>query len=202
VAFAADAAYRPAYLSMPGDGGMPLIALPEGVSIHCAVDDYLWPWDDSTPVLMMHGFARNASFWHRWVPTIAATHRIYRPDLLGCGLSDRPPEDDRYTPATIGAQIIAVLDALSLSRVHWIGESSGGLIGLLLAAAHPERIASLVLCNTPSRIPDRIRRIYALDHADVGGAILAHGSGAARLSATGWICSTRVLRCRTGLCGK
>ena len=177
VAFAADPAYRPAYLPKPGEGRMPLIALPEGVSIHCAVDDYLWPWDDSTPVLMMHGFARNASFWHRWVPTIAGTHRVYRPDLLGCGLSDRPPEDDRYTPATIGAQIIAVLDALSLSRVHWIGESSGGLIGLLLAAAHPERIASLVLCNTPSRIPDRIRRIYALDHADVGGAILAHGTG-------------------------
>ena len=40
---------------------MPHIALPEGVSIHCAIDDYLWPWDDSTPVLMMHGFARNAS---------------------------------------------------------------------------------------------------------------------------------------------
>ena len=156
---------------------MPHIALPEGVSIHCAIDDYLWPWDDSTPVLMMHGFARNASFWNRWVPAIAGTHRVYRPDLLGCGLSDQPPQAYRYTPATISAQIVAVLDALSLSRVHWIGESSGGLIGLLLAAAHPDRIASLVLCNTPSRIPDRIRRIYALDHADVGAAILAHGTG-------------------------
>jgi pimeloyl-ACP methyl ester carboxylesterase len=143
---------------------MPHIALPEGVSIHCAIDDYLWPWDDNTPVLMMHGFARNASFWNRWVPAIAGTHRVYRPDLLGCGLSDQPPQAYRYTPATISAQILAMLDALSLARVHWIGESSGGLIGLLLAAAYPGRIASLVLCNTPSRIPDRIRRIYALSH--------------------------------------
>ena len=157
---------------------MPRIALPEGVSIHCAIDDYLWPWDDRTPVLMMHGFARNASFWNRWVPAIADTHRIYRPDLLGCGLSDQPPRDYHYTPDAIGAQIIAVLDSLSLSRVHWVGESSGGLIGLLLAAARPERIASLVLCNTPSRIPDRIRRIYALDRADAGAAMLAHGTGA------------------------
>ena len=143
---------------------MPRIALPEGVSVHCAIDDYLWPWNDKMPVLMMHGFARNALFWNRWVPTIAEMHRIYRPDLLGCGLSDQPPREYQYTPNTIAAQILGVLDALSLSRVHWVGESSGGLIGLLLAAVHPERVASLVLCNTPSRIPDRIRRIYALDY--------------------------------------
>jgi pimeloyl-ACP methyl ester carboxylesterase len=157
---------------------MPRIVLQEGVSVHCAIDDYLWPWDDRTPVLMMHGFARNALFWNRWVPAIAETHRVYRPDLLGCGLSDQPLPEYQYTPNTIVAQIIGVLDALSLSRVHWIGESSGGLIGLLLAAVHPERIASLVLCNTPSRIPDRIRRIYALDRGDAGAAMLAHGTGA------------------------
>ena len=116
---------------------MPRIALPEGVSVHCAIDDYLWPWDEKMPVLMMHGFARNALFWNRWVPTIAEMRRIYRPDLLGCGLSDQPPREYQYTPNTIAAQILGVLDALSLSRVHWVGESSGGLIGLLLAAVHP-----------------------------------------------------------------
>ena len=128
---------------------MPRIVLQEGVSIHCAIDDYLRPWDDRRPVMMMHGFARNALFWNRWVPPIAETHRIYRPDLLGCGLSDQPRPKYHYTPDTIDAQIIGVLDAFSLPRVHWVGESSGGLIGLLLAAAHPERVASLVLCNTP-----------------------------------------------------
>lgn len=157
---------------------MPRVGLPEGVSVHCAVDDYLWPWDNTVPVLMMHGFARNALFWNRWVPAIADTHRVYRPDLLGCGLSDQPPAAYRYTPETIGAQVLAVLDALSLPRVHWVGKSSGGLIGLKLAAAYPDRIASLVLCNTPSRIPDRIKRIYALDRAGVAEAILAHGTGA------------------------
>jgi pimeloyl-ACP methyl ester carboxylesterase len=68
---------------------MPRIALAEGAGVHCIVDDFLWPWVDSTP--MMHGFARNAIFWNRWVPAIAETHRVYRPDLLGCGLSDQPP---------------------------------------------------------------------------------------------------------------
>jgi pimeloyl-ACP methyl ester carboxylesterase len=156
---------------------MPRIALPQGPSVHCAIDDFLWPWAEQTPVLMMHGFARNALFWNRWVPAIAESHRIYRPDLLGCGLSDQPPAGYDYTTDTIAAQILTVLDTLSLRRVHWVGESSGGLIGLLLAAAHPDRIASLVLCNTPSRIPDAIKRIYALDRADTAEAIRVHGTG-------------------------
>jgi 3-oxoadipate enol-lactonase len=156
---------------------MPQIVLSGGVSVHCAVDDFLWPWSTSTPVLMMHGFARNASFWNPWVPVISGTHRIYRPELLGCGRSDQPPPGYRYTPETIGAQILAVLDAFALPQVHWVGESSGGLIGLLLAAAYPDRIASLVLCNTPSRIPDQIKRIYALDHATAAAAMRAHGVG-------------------------
>jgi pimeloyl-ACP methyl ester carboxylesterase len=156
---------------------MAKIPLPNGPSLHCTVDDFLWPWASPTPVLMMHGFARNALFWNRWVPAIAETHRVYRPDLLGCGLSDPPPAGYRYTPETIAAQILTVLDALGLPKVHWVGESSGGLIGLLLAAAHPDRFASLVLCNTPSRIPDRIRRIYALDQPNTADAIRVHGTG-------------------------
>jgi len=156
---------------------MPLIALPDGASVHCTVDDYLWPWESPTPVLMMHGFARNARFWNRWVPAATETRRVHRPDLLGCGLSDKPPAGYRYTPETIGAQVMAVLDGLGLDKVHWVGESSGGIIGLLLAAAHPQRIASLTLCNTPTRIPDRIKQIYALDKATASEAMRAHGVG-------------------------
>jgi 3-oxoadipate enol-lactonase len=156
---------------------MPTIRLDEGLSLHCAIDDYLWPWQRPTPVLMMHGFARNATFWNRWVPAIAETRRIFRPDLLGCGKSEAPAPGCGYTPERIEAQILAVLDAFSLTRVHWVGEASGGIIGLLLAAAHPERIASLVLCNTPTRISDEIRSIYALGLESTAAAIHAHGTG-------------------------
>jgi 3-oxoadipate enol-lactonase len=116
-------------------------------------------------------------FWNRWVPTIADTRRVYRPDLLGCGASDVPAPGYRFTPEEIEAEILSVFAALSLPRVHWVGESSGGIIGLLLAAAHPERIASLVLCNTPTRISDEIKRIYALDRESTAAAIRAYGTG-------------------------
>jgi pimeloyl-ACP methyl ester carboxylesterase len=156
---------------------MPTIRLAEGLSLHCAVDDYLWPWEVSTPVLMMHGFARNATFWNRWVPSIAESRRIYRPDLLGCGASDAPQAGYHYTPEEVQAEILALLDVLSLRQVHWVGESSGGIIGLVLAAAYPERIASLVLCNTPTRISDEIRGIYSLDQASTAAAIRTYGTG-------------------------
>jgi pimeloyl-ACP methyl ester carboxylesterase len=156
---------------------MPTIRLGDWLSIRCGVDDCLWPWEAATPALMMHGFARNATFWNRWVPPIAESRRIYRPDLLGCGASDVPPVGYHYTAEKIEAQLLAVLDALSLRRVHWVGESSGGIIGLALAAAHPERIASLVLCNTPTRISNEIRRIYALDKESTAAAIRAYGTG-------------------------
>lgn len=156
---------------------MPAFRLAEGLSLHCAVDDFLWPWDRPTPVVMLHGFARNAGFWDRWVPTIAEQHRVYRPDLIGCGLSEQPAPGYRFTPDGIAGQLLELFDALGLERVHWVGESSGGLVGLLLAVAHPERIASLVLCNTPTRISDEIRHIYALDQTDVAAAIRAHGTG-------------------------
>jgi len=156
---------------------MPTVRLAEGLSLHCAVDDYLWSWQAPTPVLMMHGFARNATFWNRWVPAIAESRRVYRPDLLGCGASDVPAPGYRYTPEKIEAQILAVFEAMSLSRVHWVGESSGGIIGLLLAASYPERIASLLLCNTPTRISDEIKGIYSLDRESTAAAIRAYGVG-------------------------
>jgi len=156
---------------------MPIVRIAEGFSLHCAVDDCLWPWEVRTPVLMMHGFARNATFWNRWVPAIAESRRIFRPDLLGCGASEAPAQSYRFTPEKIRAEILAVFEAISLRRVHWVGESSGGIIGLLLAAEHPERIASLVLCNTPTRISDEIKGIYALDRESTAAAIRAYGTG-------------------------
>src|SRR5689334_8452065 len=103
---------------------MPKIRLDQGLSLDCAVDDYLWPWETPTPVLMMHGFARNAGFWNRWVPPVAASRRVYRPDLLGCGSSDVPEAGYQVTPGQITDQLLAVFDAMSLAQVHWVGESS------------------------------------------------------------------------------
>ena len=145
--------------------------------LHCVVDDFLWPWTEEVPVLMMHGYARNASFWNRWIPTIAKARRVYRPELRGCGMSAVPAEGYRFTTDTITHDILAVLDHFGLEAVHWVGESSGGIIGLSIAATHPERIASLVVCNSPVRISESLKRTYALDQSSTAAAIMKYGVG-------------------------
>jgi 3-oxoadipate enol-lactonase len=72
--------------------------------------------------------------------------------MRGCGRSDRPPRDSEIHPETLIGDVLRVMDAQGLERVHWVGESSGGVLGVLLAAAYPERVASLVLVNTPVRV--------------------------------------------------
>jgi pimeloyl-ACP methyl ester carboxylesterase len=137
----------------------PPLRLTHGASNAALPDPFRWRYVTATGRLRSAGdMVSEVSILRDTAPAIAETHRVYRRDLLGCGLSGQPPDGYRYTPETIGTQILAVLDALLLPRVHWVGESSGGFIGLLLAAARPDRIASLVLCNTPTRIPDHIKR--------------------------------------------
>ena len=151
------------------------ITVEPGVRLHCDVDDYLWPWTEATPVLMMHGYARNAEFWRRWIPAVAEEHRVYRPELRGCGRSSVPPEDYRYRPEVIARDVIALLDHFGLRRVHWVGESSGGILGILMASTYPERIASLVLCNTPYRHADDTKKAYSLGAGSAPDAIRRDG---------------------------
>jgi pimeloyl-ACP methyl ester carboxylesterase len=156
---------------------MARIPVSDGLALECDVDDYLWPWDTATPVVMVHGFARNATFWNRWVPPIARTHRVYRPELRGFGRSDAPPDDYRYEGRLIVEDLLAVVDACAVERAHFVGESSGGVFSVLFALAHPERVASLILCNTPLRITDGLKATYALGEPSMNAALLKYGVG-------------------------
>jgi pimeloyl-ACP methyl ester carboxylesterase len=60
------------------------------------------------------------------------------------------PEDYEWNVDDFLNDIIAVLDHFGLPEVHWVGESSGGTLGMGLAATHPERVKSLVLMDAPA----------------------------------------------------
>jgi pimeloyl-ACP methyl ester carboxylesterase len=125
---------------------------------------------------MVHGHARSAPFWSRWVPWLAQDRRVYRLELRGCGSSDPPPKGHQFTAEGILQDIKAAMDGIGLERVHWIGESSSGVLGLAFAATFPERIASLTLCDTPYKIPDDLKPSYQLGHATTADAIEAVGT--------------------------
>ncbi len=76
--------------------------------------------------------------------------RVLVPDLRGHGGSGvpEPIRADGFSPAVLGADIMAMLDREGIGQVHWVGNSLGGIVGLTLAAAQTDRLASLCLFGT------------------------------------------------------
>lgn len=98
------------------------------------------------PLVLLHGVGDNAFDW-RWVMlALASTHRVYALDLPGSGGSAKPLTD--YSPAFFTRFVAAFLDALSVDRATVIGNSLGGLVGLRLALAEPERVTALGLVSS------------------------------------------------------
>jgi 2-hydroxy-6-oxonona-2,4-dienedioate hydrolase len=101
---------------------------------------------EGPPLVLLHGAGDNALDW-RWVmPDLAATHRVYAPDLPGSPDSARPAAD--YSPAFFERFIAAFVDALEIGRATFIGNSFGGLIALRLALSEPARVRALVLVDS------------------------------------------------------
>jgi pimeloyl-ACP methyl ester carboxylesterase len=97
-------------------------------------------------LVLLHGAGDNALDW-RWVmPTLAATHRVYAPDLPGSPESARPAAD--YSPAFFERFVAAFVDALDIGRATFVGNSLGGLIALRLALSEPERAGALILVDS------------------------------------------------------
>jgi pimeloyl-ACP methyl ester carboxylesterase len=151
----------------------------DGTVINCLVDDHLWPWVDRTPVFMVHGFSRNAHFWRPWVAEVSTRYRVYRPEVRGCGASSVPPLDHHFDAHELVRDLLATMDALGLERVHWVGEHSGSLMGMVAALEQPDRIASLVLCDAPNHIPDHIHHgVYPLGEESTSAALAKYGVAA------------------------
>ena len=101
---------------------------------------------EGPPLVLLHGAGDNALDW-RWVmPALAATHRVYAPDLPGSPDSARPAAD--YSPAFFERFIAAFVDALEIGRATFIGNSFGGLIALRLALSKPARVTAVVLVDS------------------------------------------------------
>lgn len=71
-------------------------------------------------------------------------------DQLGSGKSDRPDDLSLWNVARFVGEVETVRSRLDLGRVHLLGQSWGGMLGLQYAVDHPEGLKSLILSNTGS----------------------------------------------------
>jgi 3-oxoadipate enol-lactonase len=72
--------------------------------------------------------------------------------MRGHGGSDAP--EGAYTLELLADDAAALLDALRIDTVHFVGLSIGGMIGQGLALNHADRLKSLTLCDTSAVMPD------------------------------------------------
>jgi haloalkane dehalogenase len=105
---------------------------------------------DGEPVLLLHGEPSWSFLYRSMLPVLAeAGLRAIAPDLIGFGRSDKPAsvEDHSYARQVEWVRELA-FDVLDLHGVTLVGQDWGGLIGLRLAAEHPDRFARIVAANT------------------------------------------------------
>jgi haloalkane dehalogenase len=104
---------------------------------------------DGAPVLLMHGEPSWAYLYrHIIAGLVARGRRAIAPDLIGFGRSDKPSRRTDYTYERHVAWMSAWLEATDLSNITLFCQDWGGLIGLRLVAAFPDRFAGVVVANT------------------------------------------------------
>jgi haloalkane dehalogenase len=104
---------------------------------------------DGGLVLLMHGEPSWAYLYrHIIAGLVAKGRRVIAPDLIGFGRSDKPALRTDYTYERHVAWMSQWLTGIDLNGVHLFCQDWGGLIGLRLVAAYPERFAGLVVANT------------------------------------------------------
>lgn len=132
---------------------------PDGLRLHYR--DYAGGQDGRPPILCLPGLTRNARDFEMLAGRLAGEWRLICPDLRGRAESAYAKDSMTYVPLTYLQDISRLLADLAISRFVLVGTSLGGVIGMLIAATHPEWLAGTVLNDVGPFIEekglDRIR---------------------------------------------
>lgn len=124
--------------------------------VECApvggIDLYYQDVGEGPPVVFLHGAGGNHLVWWQQVPAFADDYRCIVPDQRMYGLSADAP-DGPGVEAFVD-DLAALLDHLGVERAALVAQSMGGWTAAGFAAEHPDRVAALVLADTPAGIVD------------------------------------------------
>jgi 3-oxoadipate enol-lactonase len=109
-------------------------------------------------VVLSHSLASSLMMWNPQMDALTPHFQVLRYDLRGHGKSDVTPPP--YALELLAEDVIGLLDALNIDRMHFVGMSIGGMIGQSLALNHANHLRSLALCDTASIIPQEAQPIW------------------------------------------
>jgi haloalkane dehalogenase len=116
----------------------------EGIRIHYVDENPA----SGNPVLLMHGEPSWSFLYRKMVrPLVEGGLRVVAPDLVGFGRSDKPAARGDYSYQSHVDWMTRWLETVDLRNATLVGQDWGALIGLRLAAEHPERFSRIVIAN-------------------------------------------------------
>ena len=107
---------------------------------------------DAPALVLVNSLGTDLCIWDGVVDQLATDHYVITYDKRGHGLSSVPPAP--YAIADLSRDLLELVDHLGLDRFALAGVSVGGMVAMRFATDHPERLASVVLCDTAARIGD------------------------------------------------
>lgn len=113
---------------------------------------------DAPAVVLSHSLSSGIVMWSLQLEALEPRYRVVRYDMRGHGQSDAP--EGAYSLDMLATDVVRLLDALGMDRVHFVGLSIGGMIGQCLALTHGDRLKSLVLCDTAAVISEEARPLF------------------------------------------
>jgi len=124
------------------------------------------PW-----VTMSNSLATTNRMWDAQMAAFTQHYRVLRYDKRGHGETEVAPGP--YTFELLADDVLALLDALGITRTHFVGLSMGGMTGMTLALRRPAVLRSLVLCDTTSKDPlgDPALWQQRIDAVSAGGSM-------------------------------
>jgi pimeloyl-ACP methyl ester carboxylesterase len=103
--------------------------------------------EDAPPVMLVHGWPQHWWEWRHLIPRLSETHRLIVPDLRGFGWTEAPARG--YEKEQLATDLLALLDALDVNTVTWVGHDWGAWVGTLAALRAPERIRRALIMSVP-----------------------------------------------------
>lgn len=130
--------WAPHYVSdLPSLAGLRMHYLDEG------------PADAPVTWLCLHGNPAWSYLYRKMIPVfLGAGHRVVAPDMIGFGKSDKPKRDSAHTFGWHRQVLIELVERLALRNVVLVVQDWGGLLGLTLPMAAPDRYRGLLAMNT------------------------------------------------------
>ncbi|OYU42793.1 MAG: tRNA-specific adenosine deaminase, partial [Burkholderiales bacterium PBB4] len=133
-----DYPWRPNYVSdLPALQGLRMHYLDVGAQ------------DASLTYLCLHGNPAWSYLYRKMIPVFAqAGCRVVAPDLIGFGKSDKPKRESAHSFTWHREVLLQLVERLDLQRIVLVVQDWGGLLGLTLPMAAPQRFAGLLVMNT------------------------------------------------------